>query len=583
MNDSILNVLNSLGKKKWIGNNISLDRQAEFLMQKCDVSILTATTLAMRGVVPENVTDYLNPKIKNLMPDPCLLSEMRTASDRLLKAVKNKERIAIYADFDVDGTTSASLLILWLRHNKMEHTLYIPDRLTEGYGPNIKAFSELAKKNTLLLCVDSGTQSFEPVKAAQSEGCDVIIIDHHQPSTKLPESFALVNPKKINEDRCFFNLCTAGLIFLFITDLNRLVRKEGGAEFNLLNYVDLVALATMADVVPLNGLNRALVTQGLKVIAKSTRPCFLSLAEKAKFRSPITAQALAFTFAPRINAAGRIKDAKLATKILISENLEEAKNYAEELETLNTTRKNLEQEVLVAALEQAKIQHKKGKKVLWSYGKNWHPGVIGIVAARIKEEYGKPAIVIAISQTGIGTGSARSTKDLDIGSSFLKLREKNLLVSGGGHSLAAGLKIEPQKIPAAQAALDSIYDCPNHEKTKNLQINAVLATTAISIELLEELNLAGPFGADSPFPVVAFPSCTVKNIHILAEKHLKVSFSNHSGPVLDGLLFNAFDSKIGEFLMKNRTKKIHLAGRVELNEWGGKKKANIIIVDIATQ
>lgn len=582
MCETILNVSSSLGNNKWIGNSLTEDRQAEFIMQKSDVSLLTATVLAIRGINPEEVDQYLNPKIKNLMPDPCLLSDMRKASNRLIQAVKNKENIIIYSDFDVDGTTAASLLILWLRHCGIEPSLYIPDRISEGYGPNINAFTKLAKKNTLLLCLDSGTQAFESVEAANKENCDVIIIDHHQVNQNIPKSFALINPKRKNEDPSFFDLCTAGLVFLVIADLNRISRKDNKKEFNLINCMDLVALATMADVVPLKGLNRAFVHQGVRTISKNKRPCFEALAEQANFRSPITDQALAFTFAPRINAAGRISDAKLATKLLTTKNLGDAEKYANKLETLNMERKNLEQSVLDSALLQAKIQQESGENILWMFEKGWHPGVIGIVASRIKETFKKPAIVIAVGENGVGIGSARSTKALDIGACFIKLKEMNLLISGGGHSMAAGLKIDSAKIFEAQKMLSSIHKPLNQEK-KELKINAVLSTSAVSISLLEELNSAGPFGSDSPFPVVAFPNCTINHAQILGEKHIKISFSNNSGSRIEGILFNDLGSDIGQFLISKQKGKAHIAGRVEINEWGGRKRINLIIMDVASQ
>ena len=581
MTETILNISSSIGKNRWVGNDLAIDRHAEFLMQNTKLSILTSTILATRNVAADNAEDYLNPKIKELMPDPCKLTDLRKGTKRLLDAVNKNQQIAIYSDFDVDGTTSAALLILWLKEHGSEPTLYIPDRIKEGYGPNIAAFKKLASENSVIVCLDSGTQSHEPIEVAQSNNCDVIVIDHHQTSTILPKSFAIINPKRINENPDFFNLCTAGLVFLFLTDLNRLLREQREVKFDLIEHVDLVALATMADVVPLKGLNRAFVAQGVKVISKSMRPCFLSLAEKAHFKAPITAEALAFTFAPRINAAGRINDAKLATKILISDTIASAQQYANELEILNDKRKQLEKDVLGAALEQAEIENESGEPILWTHGKNWHAGVIGIVAARIKEKYKKPSIVISISEKGIGTGSARSTKNFDIGSSLLKLKDKDLIISGGGHKMAAGLKIDSNKISIAKKALLDTYDRSKMTEPNDLQINAIASTSAVTTDALEEINRAGPFGSESPKPLIAFPNCRLTHIRILDEKHVRIRFSNDSDYLLEGIMFNALQSDIGQYLIATKERKLHIAGYIELNEWAGRKKPNVIIIDIA--
>ncbi|MBC7433657.1 MAG: single-stranded-DNA-specific exonuclease RecJ, partial [Rubritepida sp.] len=406
------------------------------MMQVTRLPLGLCHTLVARAVTPEAAPLYLAPSLRELMPVPQRLRDMPKAATRLLHAIAQRQRIAIFADYDVDGGASAALLTIWARHFGATPTLYIPDRIDEGYGPNIPAMRNLGARHDLILCVDCGTLSHEPIAAA---GCDVVVLDHHLGGDTLPPAHAVVNPNRQDEDGSLGHLCAAAVVFLALVECNRQLRAAGQSGPDLMALLDLVALATVADVAPLIGVNRAFVRQGLKVMARRDRPGLRALADIAKLDQAPTAYALGFVLGPRINAGGRIGQADLGARLLATENPLEATQLAERLNRLNSERRDIEAEVRLEALAQVDARGDTGA-LAWAAGDGWHPGVVGIVAARLKEASGRPSVVIGFDGT-VGKGSARSVEGVDLGAAIHLLAAEGLIEKGGGHRMAAGLSL----------------------------------------------------------------------------------------------------------------------------------------------
>ncbi len=447
-----LDVTTSLTARRWVGPTDDLMRQAEALAQHTGLPVALCQTLARRGVSAEEADRFLDPKLKDLLPDPLTLKDMGKAAARFLAALKARQRIAVFADYDVDGGTSAALLLTWLRDMGHHATLYIPDRIDEGYGPNEPAMAALAQDHDLIVCVDCGTLSHGPIAAAQ--GADVIVLDHHLGGETLPDCVAVVNPNRQDESGDLAHLCAASVVFLMLVEVNRLMRAEGQKGPDLMAALDLVALATVADVAPLIGVNRALVRQGLKVMAGRHRIGLRALADVARMDTAPTSYSLGFLLGPRINAGGRIGAADLGARLLATQDPIEAQALAERLDQLNTERREIENAVREAAIAQAEARGLDGPLV-WAAGEGWHPGVVGIVASRLKESSNRPAIVIGFDGDE-GKGSGRSISGVDLGASIQKLAAEGLLVKGGGHKMAAGLTVMRDKLEPAMARLSEL-------------------------------------------------------------------------------------------------------------------------------
>lgn len=573
---AFLNVENSLTGRRWCGPGDEAERQAEAMAQTTRLPLALCVSLARRGVEPGDAAAFLAPQLRDLLPDPLLLKDMGRAAARLRAAVTGRQRIAVFADYDVDGGASAALLIIWLRALGRQATLYIPDRIDEGYGPNVAAMAALGAVHDLILCVDCGTLSHEPIAAA---GCDVVVLDHHLGAETLPPAVAVVNPNRQDEDGSLGHLCAAGVVFLLLVEANRQFRSDGGAGPDLMALLDLVALATVADVAPLIGVNRAFVRQGLKVMARRERAGLRALADVARMDQAPNTYSLGFLLGPRVNAGGRIGAADLGARLLATDDPHEAVALAQRLDALNTERRDIEARVREDALAQATARGLDGPLV-WAAGAGWHPGVVGIVAARLKEAAHRPAVVIGV-EDGIGKGSARSVTGIDLGAAVQRLAAEGLLIKGGGHRMAAGLTVAEDRIEAAMARLGELLakQGAGQGGREDLRIDSILMPGAATPALVEQIEAAGPFGAGAPAPRFAFADQMVTARRI-GETHLRISFGG-SVERLEAVAFGAFDGPLGPALLDAGHQRFHLAGRLEINHWNGRSKVQMRLEDAA--
>jgi single-stranded-DNA-specific exonuclease len=573
---SFLNVDTSLTGRRWVGPTAAGDRLAEAMAQATALPLPLCHTLVKRGVAPADAAAFLAPSLRDLLPDPLTLKDMGVAASRFLLAVRRHQRIAIFADYDVDGGASAALLIVWLRAMGRDATLYIPDRIDEGYGPNVPAMADLAQHHDLIICVDCGTLSHDPIAAAK--GADVIVLDHHLGADTLPPALAVVNPNRQDEDGALAHLCAASVVFLMLVEANRQLRADAVQGPDLMAMLDLVALATVADVAPLTGVNRALVRQGLRVMARRERVGLTALADIARMDQAPTAYALGFLLGPRVNAGGRIGQADLGARLLACDNPHEAAAMAARLDALNTERRAIEAAVREEALAQADARGTNGPLV-WAAGDGWHPGVVGIVAARLKEATHRPAVVIGFDGD-LGKGSGRSVSGVDLGAAVHLLAAEGLIARGGGHKMAAGLTVMRDQLEAAMTRLGALLakQGAGSAGPADLQIDALLMPGAATQSLVEEIENAGPFGAAAPAPRFAFADQAVQARRI-GESHLRLSFGTDTR--LEAVAFGAFDGPLGPALLEPGHRRFHLAGRLEVNTWGGRSRVQLRLEDAA--
>lgn len=576
---AFLGVEASLTGRRWTGPSAEAERLSEAMAQQTGLPLPLARLLAARGVAPEEAGRFLDPQIRDLLPDPRGLRDMERAARRFLDAVRARQRIAVFADYDVDGGASAALLLTWLREMGLPATLYIPDRIDEGYGPNAPAMAGLAAEHDLIICVDCGTLSHDAIAAA--EGADVLVLDHHLGGETLPPALAVVNPNRQDESGDLGHLCAAAVVFLMLVEVNRQMREGGAAGPDLMAMLDLVALATVADVAPLVGVNRALVRQGLKIMARRERIGLAALADVARLDRAPTAYHLGYVFGPRVNAGGRIGAPDLGARLLATADPHEAAALAERLEVLNAERREIENRVRDAALAQAE-ERGLDAPLVWAAGEGWHPGVVGIVAARLKEATHRPAIVIGL-EGGIGKGSGRSVEGVDLGAAIQRLAGEGLLLKGGGHRMAAGLTVEGDRIEPAMARLAALLarQGAGAAGPRDLRIDTLLMPRAATPELLERIEAAGPFGQAAPAPRFAFAGMAITQCRRVGENHLKIGLSDGSGPALDGIAFGAFDGPLGPRLTDHGGHRFHLAGRLELNHWQGRTRVQLRLEDAA--
>jgi single-stranded-DNA-specific exonuclease len=575
---AFLGVEASLTGRRWIGPTGEEDRLSEAMAQITRLPLPLCRTLVRRGVGPEDSERFQAPQLRDLLPDPLTLRDMGIAADRLLQAVQSRQRIAVFGDYDVDGGASSALLILWLRALGLKATLYIPDRIDEGYGPNVPAMAALARDHDLILCVDCGTLSHEPIAAAK--GADVVVLDHHLGAETLPAALAVVNPNRQDEDGSLGHLCAASVVFLLLVEANRRLRAGGVQGPDLMGMLDLVALATVADVAPLIGVNRALVRQGLKVMARRERPGLVALADVARMDQAPNCYALGFLLGPRVNAGGRIGRADLGARLLATDDAQEAVSIAARLDGLNTERREIELRVREAALAQAEARGLDGPLV-WAAGEGWHPGVVGIVAARLKEATNRPAVVIGL-EGGIGKGSGRSVSGVDLGAAVQLLAAEGLLTRGGGHRMAAGLTVDEGQIEAAMARLGDLLARQGAGRggAADLRLDGLLMTGAATAQLVDQIEAAGPFGASAPAPRFAFADQAVTARRV-GETHLRLSLTDGMGPPLEAIAFGAFDTALGPVLSQPGAQRFHLAGRLEISHWNGRSKVQLRLEDAA--
>lgn len=561
--------------RRWIGPGDDFVRRAQAMAQDTRLPLPLCQVLSVRGVESCDAQAYLTPALRDLLPDPRSLRDMDAAAGRILRALDRGERIAIFADYDVDGGASAALLLTWLRQMGRAATLYIPDRIDEGYGPNETAMAALGAAHDLIVCVDCGTLSHGPIAAA---GCDVIVLDHHLGDETLPPALAVVNPNRQDEDGALGHLCAAGVVFLMLVEANRRLREAGRQGPDLMAMLDLVALATVADVAPLVGVNRALVRQGLKVMARRERPGLRALADVARMDQAPTCYALGFVLGPRVNAGGRIGKADLGARLLATDDPHEAVALAQRLDALNTERRAIEAAVRQAALAQAEARGTDGPLV-WAAAEGWHPGVVGIVAARLKEATGRPAVVIGLDGA-IGKGSARSVPGVDLGAAIHRVCAEGLLLKGGGHRMAAGLTVARDRLEPAMARLAELLarQGAGAGGPADLPVDALLAPAAATQPLIEMIEQAGPFGASAPSPRFAFADQAI-HARRMGESHLRLSFGD--GARLEAVCFGAFDGPLGPLLIGGGHQRFHLAGRLELSTWQGRTRVELRLEDAA--
>jgi single-stranded-DNA-specific exonuclease len=574
---AFLGVETSVTGRRWLGPSPEEDRLGQAIAQAAGLPEVVGRILARRGIAPAEAAAYLAPALRDLMPDPSRLRDMDRAAARFWHAVRTGQRIAIFADYDVDGGSAAALLIVWLRRMGRPATLYIPDRIDEGYGPNEPAMRRLGETHDLILCVDCGTLSHGPIAAA---GCDVIVLDHHLGPETLPPAFAVVNPNRQDEDGALGYLAAAAVVFLMLVAANRLMRADGVAGPDLLALLDLVALATVADVAPLVGLNRALVRQGLAVMSRRDRPGLVALAEVAGLTGAPGTYGLGFVLGPRVNAGGRIGAADLGARLLATDDPHEAAALAARLHALNAERREIEAAVRRDAEAQAATRPDGG--LVWAAGAGWHPGVVGIVAARLKETFGRPAVVIGFDGAE-GKGSGRSVGGVDLGAAVARLAREGLIARGGGHRMAAGLSLAPEQLEPAMARLGALLAAAGSggRAPRHLRLDGVLAPAAATPELADRIAAAGPYGAGSPAPRLAVADARIARPRRIGDGHLALAIADRSGGRLDAVAFRAFESPLGAFLEARAGAPLHLAGRLERDDWAGRVRVKLHVEDAA--
>jgi single-stranded-DNA-specific exonuclease len=576
---AFLDVAQSATGRRWVGPSIEEDRLSEAMAQSTGLPAPLCRTLVRRGVADNATEAFLAPTLRDLLPDPHDMRDMEKAAARFLAAVHARERVAIFADYDVDGGTSAALLINWLRDMGLESTLYIPDRIDEGYGPNDEAMAMLAKDHDLIICVDCGTLSHGPIAAAK--GADVVVLDHHLGGETLPNCVAVVNPNRQDESGDLGHLCAAAVVFLMLVEANRQLRAADAKGPDLMAMLDLVALATVADVAPLTGVNRAFVRQGLTVMGRRQRIGLTALADVAGLDQAPTSYHLGFLLGPRVNAGGRIGQADLGARLLAATNQHEAEAMASKLDQLNTERREVEAQVRDLAIEQATERGLDGPLV-WAAGEGWHPGVVGIVASRLKETTNRPAIVIGLDGDE-GKGSGRSVSGIDLGAAIQRAAADGLLIKGGGHKMAAGLTVARDQLDAAMDRIGALLAKQGAADIgpADLRLDGLLMPGAATVELVEHIEKAGPFGAGAPAPRFAFPDVQILFAKQVGANHLKVTFGDGLGARIDSICFGGMDGPLGPMLMGHKGARFHLVGRLEINTWRGRQSVQLRLEDAA--
>ncbi len=559
------------------------------MAQQHGVPDIVARVLAGRGVTVENAQRFLEPTIRDLLPDPGLLTDMMLAAGRIAQAIVGRERVAIFGDYDVDGAASSAMLKRFLRHYGIEAEIYIPDRIFEGYGPNPDAMRDLAARGArLIVTVDCGTNSAAAIAAANEAGAQVVVLDHHQVGGPLPAAYAVANPNREDDLSGQGHLCAAGVVFLTLVETARQLR---GSDENLpsppdlLALLDLAALASVCDVVPLTGVNRAFVVKGLIAMRRMANPGLAALTRASRIGEPLNTFHLAFLLGPRINPGGRIGEAALGARLLATDDSVEAEAIAETLDRLNQERQAMEQEMLAEAKAEAdaELAAGDGPAVLVTASDRWHPGIVGLIAAGLKEHTRRPVFAISFNANGVGTGSGRSISGFDLGHLVRDASAAGLLVKGGGHAMAAGITVEREKLGALRAFFEEqAGDAVSKLREEDaLHIDAALSADGATFELCDALEKAGPFGAGHPAPMLALPRHRIVDVRTVGTGHVRVELVSDAGGRLSAIAFRAADSDLGRFLLGRRGKVVHIAGNLATNHWNGAQQIQFRIIDAA--
>jgi len=576
----------SISGKSWILKQFNQE-DLNFIKDNYSLDEITSKLLSIRKIKKEEINSFLNPLIKNFLPNPNILLDMKKATSRTFQTILNRDKIGIFGDYDVDGATSTALLGNYLSELNLNYEVYIPDRKKEGYGPSIKSFKVLIDKGVkLIFTVDCGTLSFEAINFAKENNIDVIVLDHHQSEVKLPKAFSIINPNRFDDNSDLKYLCAAGVAFIFLVSLNRELRKKDWflqneiKEPNLINCLDLVTLGTICDVVPLRGLNRAFVKQGLKIIKSKKNLGIKTLLDICKIETNPTIYHLGFLLGPRINAGGRVGKCSHGANLLLGKNPKSSFKLASELDQYNKERQILEKDLLQKILNETKEY--SNDPVLILSGKNWHEGIIGIVAARLKDKFNKPVILISI-EGDTGKAFARSIVGFDIGSIIISATQDNILLKGGGHKMAGGFSIKVKKIDEFKKFVLKKFKTINEDlsKDKPLFLDSIISPSAVNLEFFNKVSLLSPFGSGNPEPRFVIEDVKTINGKIVGEKHIKSILVGKDGSSIKTIAFNAVGGELGEYLLKKNNKLFNIAGKLSLNEWKGQSNVEFIIDDIS--
>ncbi len=576
----------SVSGKNWIIKSVD-EKEVKYIKDNFLLDEIVSKLLAIRNIKKEEIQTFLNPLIKNILPNPFVLKDMDLAVKRSCNAILKKEKIGIFGDYDVDGASASALMGKYFNSIKQKFEIYIPDRKTEGYGPSEKGFDHLIEnKSTLIFTVDCGTMSFKPIDFAVNKKIDVIVLDHHQSEIKLPNAYSIVNPNRIDDNSKLNYLCASGVTFMFLIALNQSLRQNNWfkdnniSEPNLLDFLDLVSLGTVCDLVPLIGLNRAIVKQGLKVLNNKKNLGLKTLLDICNVQNNLSTYHLNYIIGPRINAGGRVGKCFLGASLLLNNDSKISFKLAQELENYNKERKNIENNLLDEILKNNFIN--VSEPVILLSGENWHEGVIGIIASRIKDIYNKPTIIISITGEN-GKASARSVTGFDIGSLIIRAVQENLLEKGGGHKMAGGFTIKKENIDSFKKFCNKKF--LSLKKTispeKNIYIDSVIAPSALNISFFLKINHLAPFGSGNPEPRFVIEKLKPVRTKVIQDKHISAVFLGSDGTSFKGIAFNAKNNNIGQYLMSKINSTLNIVGKMSLNEWKGEKKVEFIIDDIS--
>ena len=586
MSDAVLGVERSVSGRWW-RSRLEDPRLAAQISQQHDLPEAVGRVLAARGVRAEDVEGFLDPKLRAQLPDPSSFAGMDAAVARLIAAVEAGEKIAIFGDYDVDGATASAVLQRYFRMVGGDALVYIPDRLSEGYGPNGPALLGLKSQGVaVVVTVDCGITAFDPLAEAAAAGLDVIVVDHHTAEPRLPAAVAVVNPNRLDDNSGCGQLAAVGVAFLLVIGLNRGFRAagrfEGRAEPDLMALLDLVALGTVCDMVPLTGINRALVYQGLKMLSARRNVGLAALADVARLDQRPEAYHLGFLLGPRVNAGGRVGKSDLGARLLATDDAEEAAALAHRLDEYNTERRAIEAAVEVQAVSQIEDLGDALGPISVAVGEGWHAGVVGIVASRLVERFRRPALVIAVAE-GVGKGSGRSIPGVDLGAAIIAARQAGLLITGGGHPAAAGLTVSEANIDELREFLaDRLRDgVEEHGLSPSLGLDGALSVGAATVPFVEQLSRIGPFGMGNPEPRFAVSNCRVVRADIVGANHVRCVLADDGKGRLNAIAFRTADKPTGQALLESRGRTLHVAGHLRCDNWRGRERVQLFVDDVA--
>ncbi len=574
----------SVTGKKWIYKDTDFDKIKE-IKETFNLDEISAKLISQRNIKSTELGNYLNPQLKNTLPNPNILKDMEKSVIKAVDLINKNKKMGIFGDYDVDGASSAALLANYFNSINRSYEIYIPNRKLEGYGPSKKGFEKLIKKDvSVIFTVDCGTLSYGPIDFAKKEGVDVIVLDHHQCEVKLPEAHSIINPNRLDDESNLKYLCASGVTFLFLIALNKRLREinffNNIQEPDLLKLLDLVSLGTICDVVPLIGLNRVFVKQGLKILNQKNNLGIKTLIDISKIENTTTTYHIGFQLGPRINAGGRVGKSSHGVNLLLNPSPKETFQLALELDQFNKERQLMEKKLLEKVL--VETEKSLNDPILVLSGVNWHEGIIGIVASRLKDKFNKPTILISIKD-GVGKASARSIFGFDIGSLILSALNEKIIIKGGGHKMAGGFTIDESKIEIFKDYSKKKFSKIklNLSKNKNLVLDSEILGTAVNIDFYDKVQLLSPFGPGNPEPKFAINNVKTLNSKIIGENHIKSNLITKEGIMIKCIAFNSINTEISAYLLGNYKKSFNIAGKLSLNEWGGEKKVEFIIDDIS--